>query len=271
MPTFVSTSSARATDFKPVLLDCSANTRPLLAAESFASYYLATIDLIALAVAATSSRVVFQEEQELVDFSDPSVTAGSMRASARISLTDQVWKASPPHVVLSVVRERGLRVQHLRYENPFVAKVVADVAAGAGKTLVSFLEFFNLAGATRRLAEARADMEEIKAAVDDSTIELMIDEKFLLLNRLEIDNESREIDRDIKRTEHERARLEVVRLQVQIAQEVIEAQKQQVLAGTKQRVWTLDEAMSMVDNVRLLGSIRTTEQIGLQIRLSDEE
>lgn len=255
-------------------LRCTATTEPNLSAELVTAYTHAIFDYVALGIAAATDRVRFSHQsvgpRSVTRYSKVDkptrVQFNAGRSAVVVPGKNGHWEASPPYTVLSLIRTEFINVRTLSYRNPFEVNLDALVSPEKGRGVVAFLNFLNLARPLRKAVNAEAERAQIKVAIEDATIELMVDEKALLI-------ENAEIDLAIKREQLRKLKIENRVAQLEYAMKVVEAQEAIRNQGFDSTVWSQQQAMEMLDNVRTQSSLRLVEVMGLTVEsvIADEE
>lgn len=274
MPDIASTSDTNATRTESVLFRIRVTTRPDLPAEMVLAFVQSTIDLLALGIAAATKRVRFEHPgtppAETLGFritSDSAFIVPPRTSDNEIVIVDAgltEWVVAPPYAALSTIRSELLTIRHLSYKNPIEVDALAAISGKEGGQVVEFLKFLNTANAQRRTANALATEAEVNAAITDSTMEVAIDEKFELLEKAQLDNLIRKSELDTARLAHKEK-------QIELAQRVIEAQRQLAQMNLPVSLWGDEEARRLGDNVRLIASIDLTDILDPEITVETED
>lgn len=261
MPIISRTETSTETQRDEVLFRCTANTAQELPAEVVSGLITGIFDWLALGIAAASDRVEFRVEGGPADRSGQIDADGNpARLVGRVKANRGTWTAMPPYATLSVVRSELMHVRYLSYQNPIEAEIAASVGAKAASAAVSFLSFLNLAGPMRRKASAEADREQIRQAVDDATVECMVDERYVLLERAELENR-------MKEAEIQRLKVETSKLAFELSQQVLQSQRDNVQHGLGEQIWSDEVARAVTDNVRLVASVQLMRRFGIEVRI----
>lgn len=239
-------------DPDPVIFHAFADTHPLLPAEQAVGNILAAIDMLALGVIAGTPIL---DTRDMTN-PDPLHRVVAMASPAGL------WKVRPPYAALAVVREEILSVRAVSYTNPLEVDAVGKVTKERARAIVAFLNYFSIAKRTQAERAASRDQENVAQYVDDQTVEITLEEKELLVERLRIENA-------IQREKLEALRLKNRRRRVELAERICVAQTRASDAGYAVPRWSIPEATAVADNMRLLASVDLADRMDLAARIED--
>ncbi|QIG39110.1 hypothetical protein G5T42_06090 [Microbacterium sp. 4R-513] len=261
MPVITTRGTDREVGKEPVELHAYANTRPKLPAEEAVAYINAAIDLIALGCLAATGLLTFE----------PRPTNPGADRQVRVDTgADHYFDVTPPFAALSTAREELLVIRSVSYSNPLDIVASAKVGKDAASSIIAFLDYFNVAKARKRLASEEASKAELERIVSDVTLEATVQEKYILLERLILENEAQQLQNAIAREELEQRRLENEERRMQLAQRITSAQNLARQRGYGVPLWSNDEALEFADNVRLTASVELADSIHLTTRLGTD-
>ncbi|PNW09410.1 hypothetical protein C1632_10190 [Microbacterium testaceum] len=129
--------------------------------------------------------------------------------------------------------------------------------------IVSFTDAFRLGTLKKQLLTEQVARENIQNAIEDSTIELSVQEKFLRAEALHLDNE-------LKREEVRAQRLANIERTLELSRRIREAQVEARGSDPSVPIWDEREATAIADNVRLLASIDLADKADFTVRLADD-
>ncbi len=270
-------------DVRMVTFRLTADTMPELPAGTVSGIVSAMFDFLALGICAAAPQTLTWLLTN--PFVPPSVLAGfehiiDVVESERAPLTVvemplTYWRGvrigaqsersifDQPPLTMKIARSQLLHVRELSYTNPFTALVQAPVGDRAASALVEFLNQLLFGRAKRRGDAATATRAEIAAAVEEATMDLSVDEKFLLLDR-------QQVELDLKREELKQAKLKTERRRFQLADDIRQAQSSAPAVGEPRVVWTEEQAAEFADNVRLVGAVEAMSLIGVTVEIVKE-
>ena len=213
---------------------------------------MAGVDVVALGVLAATKSLRFTNL----------LAENAARRSARFSLVEHSWVVRPPHVALSIVREDVLTIRSVTYSNPIDILTSGKFATPVAKGIFSFIDALRLGKVRKQLLTEQAARENIQRVIEDSTIELTVQEKFARVEALMLDNE-------IKREELKAQRLANINRVLELSERIRTAQEEAKKSHPFIPVWSEAEATAIADNVRLLASMDLADRANLTVRLED--
>ncbi|KQR26104.1 hypothetical protein ASF76_02230 [Microbacterium sp. Leaf151] len=213
---------------------------------------MAGIDVVALGVLASTKALQFTN---LLD-------EDASRRSARYSPLEHSWILRPPHLALSIVREDVLTIRSITYSNPVDIVTSGKLARPVAQAVASFIDAFRLGKARKQLLTEQAARENIQRVIEDSTLELTVQEKFVRVEALILDNE-------LKREELKAQKLVNIDRALELSERIRTAQEEARKSHPSIPVWSEAEATAIADNVRLLASVDLADLAGLIVRLEN--
>jgi len=243
---------------EPIEFRAFANTTPSMRAEEALAHVNAAIDTLALGCVAATGLLTFQPR--------PTATAADRQVHVA-SPPAHYFIVAGPNAALSTAREELLVVRSLSYSNPLDVVASAKVGKSAATAIVAFLDYFNVARARRKLASEEASKAELERIVSDVTLEVSVQEKYVLLERLMLENVAKQLQNAIAAEELEQRRLENEERRFRLAQRITAAQSLTRERGYDVPLWGEDEALEFADNVRLTASVEIADRMHLATRL----
>ena len=279
MPTNTIDKPRSLTDERKIIFRVTAQTRPELGLPEFQAYTQSFVDHLALGIAAGTERFKFVHPGDgltavMASLRNRRTKGGEMgmvlgegyRSGTGFVLTNVSegygFQVYPPSAGLAEVRDKLLAVERVSYRNPLEFDASGWISRAEAGQVVRFLNFLNEAKGRRKRIEAEAHKTSVEAILSDATMEISIDEKEALAERVDIENE-------ILRVQWEKELIELKERQLDYSVRVIEAQQRLLLSGGMNTVWSEEDAARFLDNIRLLASLSLAPIINATYSVAD--
>ena len=160
---------------------------------------------------------------------------------------------------LKRVRRTIVNVASVGYGSPLQAFTApVGLALSVGKGIASLINELLNGAAERRSKDAETEGRVLSNTVLDATIDVSVDMRYEQLAAMELEN-------DLQREELRRARIDNERRQFELARDVLALQERL----NPDHRWTPDEAVRILNNVRVLESVELAAGLKLDVSVGD--
>ncbi|MGR0218650.1 hypothetical protein [Agromyces sp. ZXT2-6] len=267
------TTLEKMTGLGMLRVTCRANTVSLVSSAAADRMMLTMSDMAAAGWAVSSLRVrptrmrVKQSSREYWWLTSIGEHEDSERDSSfRVQKGPARWTRHP----VVHLRRKVVRTSTLSYSNPLEGQFLVPDAGGQGKSMAEALRVLLLAGPERVKARAEAKLANLDAIQAEALADESIDEAFYRKQQAHQEFRLRQQEYRLAEAAIERARLENESLLLDVATRAHELSKTIAAdRGTPEAVVGFDAMKYLLDNSRLLGSIRIAREIDMEVQVEE--